>query len=176
MDSQVYAELAGHLVDPHEAPALEVLGPTIQYLTPPEGDGREPCVMLGTIPPGVCVPVHSHHDPETFLMCSGRLDALRATGDGFGWDAIGAGQIFHVPGNVKHAWRNRSPEPAVTVIVSTVKIGRFFGEVGTPVGPAGTTTWPPTQRAIERLLETARRYGYWNASPEENAAVGLELG
>lgn len=176
MHTSAYTELAGHLVDPQEAPALDVLGPTIQYLTPPEGDVREPCVMLGTIPPGVIVPLHSHPDPETFLMHSGRLEGLAARADGFEWIAVSPGEIFHVPGNAKHAWRNPSHEPAVTIIVSTVKIGRFFAELGTPAGPDGTTAWPPPEHAIRRFLETAERYGYWNASPEENAAVGLNLG
>jgi uncharacterized RmlC-like cupin family protein len=32
---------------------------------------------------------------------------------------IGPGDIFHVPGNAKHAFRNRSSEPAVAIIVTT---------------------------------------------------------
>jgi quercetin dioxygenase-like cupin family protein len=176
MHAAAFTELAGHLVDPQEVPALDVLGPTIQYLTPPQGDDRQPCVMQGTIPPGVIVPLHSHPDPETFLMRRGRLEALTPTADGVEWTPIGPGEIFHVPGNAKHAWRNPATEPAVTIIVSTIKIGRFFGEVGTPAGPSGATTWPPTEPAIRHFLETAERYGYWNATPAENAAVGLQLG
>jgi hypothetical protein len=68
-----------------------------------------------------------------------------------------------VPGNAKHAWRNASREPAVAIVVSTPRIGRFFREV------AG----PPSDAAIQRFLEVAERYGYWNATPEENAGVGL---
>ena len=41
---------------------------------------------------------------------------------------------------------------------------------------AGTTTAaPPSPEAIERFLQTSARYGYWNATPDENAAVGLTL-
>jgi hypothetical protein len=47
------------------------------------------------------------------------------------------------------------------LVVSTAKLGRFFREVaGEP---------------LPRFLAIAARYGYWNATPEENAAVGLRL-
>jgi hypothetical protein len=42
---------------------------------------------------------------------------------------------------------------------------------GVHSAPAG----PPSAEAIERFLATAERYGYWNATPEENAEVGLAL-
>ncbi len=72
----------------------------------------------------------------------------------------------------RSAGRNRSVEPAVAIIVTTARIGRFFRELDKPVG---TTAWPPTPEAIQQFLDTAERYGYWNATPEENAAVGLHL-
>ena len=79
------------------------------------------------------MPLHSHADPETFLVVSGRVEGLAmAAADDFAWIPIGPGDIFHVPGDAKHAWRNRSPEPAVTIVVTTPRIGRFFREVGTP--------------------------------------------
>jgi hypothetical protein len=34
---------------------------------------------------------------------------------------------------------------------------------------------PPSPDVVERFLRTSERYGYWNATPEENAAVGVEL-
>jgi quercetin dioxygenase-like cupin family protein len=163
------SELAGYVVDSQHAETIAVLGPTIQYLTPPEGDDREPCVMRGRIPPGVVVPLHSHADPETFFVVSGRLEALAPSGE---WVPVRAGDVFHVPGDAKHAWRNTSPEPAVTLLVSTVKIGRFFREVAAATADAD---WPPQPAVIERFLAIAERYGYWNATPEENAAVGLHL-
>jgi quercetin dioxygenase-like cupin family protein len=169
-------DVTGHLVDPLEVPTLDVLGPTIQHLTPPEGDGAGPCVMRGTIPPGVVVPLHSHADPETFLMVSGTLEALTPSPDGYTWIPVAAGDVFHVPGDARHAWRNASGEPAVSILISTVKMGRFFGEVGTPVGSSPGSAWPPSPDTIGRFLATAARYGYWNATPEENAAAGLRLG
>ncbi|GCE10080.1 hypothetical protein [Dictyobacter aurantiacus] len=33
----------------------------------------------------------------------------------------------------------------------------------------------PTPEALVKLLEVSARYGYWNAFPEENAAVGINM-
>jgi hypothetical protein len=46
-------------------------------------------------------------------------------------------------------------------LVSTGTIARFFREI------AG--------RGPEEFLEIADRYGYWNATPEENAEIGLTI-
>jgi hypothetical protein len=40
------------LVDPRVAETINVVGPTIAYITPPVGGDRDPCVMRGAIPPG----------------------------------------------------------------------------------------------------------------------------
>jgi quercetin dioxygenase-like cupin family protein len=165
------AEQLAHLVSADDAETVEVLGPRVEYLTAPEGDDPHPCVMRGTVPPDVIVPLHSHPDPETFLMQSGSLEGLVISDGDFRWVPVRAGDTFHVPPNARHAWRNTAGEPAVSIIVSTVKMGRFFCEVGSPVESA----LPPSPETIERFLETAERYGYWNAPPEENAAIGLPL-
>jgi hypothetical protein len=60
-----YAEFA-HLIKPEQVETIDVLGPTIQFLTPPDRKDA-PCIMRGTIPPGVSIPLHSHADPETFV-------------------------------------------------------------------------------------------------------------
>jgi quercetin dioxygenase-like cupin family protein len=159
------------IVDPTSVETINVLGPTIQFITPPDGGGGDaPCVMRGTIPPGVVVPLHSHADPETFFQLSGQVEALDHSPEGFAWLPIGAGDLFHVPGGIKHAFRNAGPEPAVMLITSTERIGAFFREIATPAGG-----WPPSEDALRHFLETADRYGYWNATPEENAEVGLAL-
>ena len=155
------------LVDPSRAEAVGVLGPTVRFLTPPDGRTDLPCVMRGTIPPGGVVPLHSHADPETFLPLSGAIEGLSCTDDGFAWIPVGPGDVFHVPGDAKHAWRNRGAEPAVMTVVSTSRIATFFREVAAVDGT-------PDELA-RRFLEISAQYGYWNATPEENAAVGLTL-
>ncbi len=126
-------------------------GATVEYLH----DGA-PCVLRGTIPAGGTVPVHSHADPETFLMIEGEVEGLTAGG----WTALRPGEARHVPGHVKHAWRNRGDGPAVMFLVTTPVIGRFFREVAA---------------APEDFFAISDRYGYWNATPEENAAVGITV-
>ena len=145
------------IVDPRTVETLDLFGPTIAFLTAPE-DGV-PCVMRGTVPAGGVVPLHSHADPETFIGLSGSIEGL--AGDA-GWTRFGPGDVFHVPGGARHAFRNRASEPAVMVIVSTATIGRFFREV----------SGPPTPEAIQHFLDVSERYGYWNATPEESAAAG----
>jgi quercetin dioxygenase-like cupin family protein len=132
---------------------LDLLGATVEFIVPPS-DG-EPCIMRGAIPPGGIVPLHSHADPETFLMLDGELEGFL---DG-GWSRLEPGDVFHVPGGKAHAWRNRSGRAATTLMVSTATLGRFFREVD--------------GREPEDFLAIADRYGYWNATPEENAAIGV---
>jgi quercetin dioxygenase-like cupin family protein len=161
-----------HLVDPQQTETVDVLGPTVAFLVGPEDDA--PCVMRGTIPPRGIVPMHSHADPETFIAITGELEGLVMAPDGHRWVPITAGDVFHIPGHVPHAWRNPADRPVVTHIVSTPRIGRFFREVGTPVAPgADPSTVPPTTEQLQRFLRVAERYGYWNATPEENARIGL---
>jgi quercetin dioxygenase-like cupin family protein len=155
---------AAHVVDLEHVETIDVLGPTVQILATAEDDGG-PCLMRGVIGPGVAVPLHTHADPETFVVESGALEGLVDAGDGARWVPIRAGDVFHVPGNARHAFRNSSAQPAVTLMTTTTRIARFFREI------AG----PPSPEAIERFLRVSERYGYWNAMPEENAAVGVAL-
>ena len=175
MPDPASAERVAQLVDPHTVETIQVLGPTIQYLTSPDAGDDAPCIMRGTIPPGGVVPLHSHADPETFLAISGELEGLVDSPERYSWVPVGPGDVFHIPGDARHAWRNPAQEPAVTIMVSTSRIGRFFREVGQPVGPEGPSAAPPSSAAVEHFLQTAERYGYWNATPEENAEVGLAL-
>jgi mannose-6-phosphate isomerase-like protein (cupin superfamily) len=131
-----------HLVDRRALETLDVLGPTIQFLTPPGPQDDLPCTFRGTIPPGGLVPLHRHADPETFLADSGAVEALVEPDDGARWIRIGPGDVFHVPGDARHAFRNPARAPA---------------------------------EAIERVLAISERYAYWNATPEENAEVGLAV-
>jgi quercetin dioxygenase-like cupin family protein len=163
-----------HLVDARSAEIVDVMGPLIQFLTTPEADDTTPCTMRDTIPPRVMVPLHSHADPETYVGISGKAERLAESAAGPRWVPIGPGGVFHLPGWAKHAFRNPSSEPAVMIVVSTSTIGRFFREIGTPAAP-GSPPGPPSGEVVRHFLKTAQRYGYWNATPEENAHLGLVL-
>jgi len=131
-------------------------------------------VLRGTIPPGGSVPLHAHADPETFLMRSRDVEGLVMAPDGHRRVPLRAGEVFHVPGQAPHAWRNRSAAPAVMDVVTTARLASVFREVGSPAG-AGRAAEPPHAAAVRHFPEVSERYGYWNATPEENARVGLAV-
>jgi len=165
---------ATHIVNKGNYGIFDVLGPTVEFLTSPEESDAVYCVMIGTIPPRVSVPLHSHSDIESFYVLSGSVQALSQRGDALEWLDVKPGDFVQVPSGAKHAFRNKAAEPVVELITTTPKLGRFFQEIGRPVAP-GLPPPPPTADDIERFLRVAAKYEYWNGSPQENAAVGIAL-
>jgi len=151
---------------------LEVLGPALEVLTSPQEVHNDLCVMRGVIPTGIFIPLHSHADVEDFFILSGQAQALKQVPGGYEWIDGKAGDLIHVPSSVPHAWRNVSSEPVIVLIITTPKMGRFFQEVGRPLTDAPQ---PVTPEDIAHFLTVSAAYGYWNATPEENAAVGIHL-
>ncbi|HWP91435.1 MAG TPA: hypothetical protein VNN20_04460 [Thermodesulfobacteriota bacterium] len=86
-----------YLLDKGMHGVLDVFGPTVEFLTPPSEADAVYCVMKGTVPPGVSVPIHSHPDDESFFILSGTTQILTQQGDGF---EFGANQLWidRVPG------------------------------------------------------------------------------
>ena len=82
---------------------LDLMGPSIAFLTSPEDANREFCVLIGVIPPGLSVPLHSHADVEDFYVIRGELEALRYGPKGRQWLTAKAGDYIHVPGGEPHA-------------------------------------------------------------------------
>ena len=154
--------------------SLDVFGPRVEFFTSPEEADGTYCVMMGTIPPGVAVPLHSHPDLESFFLISGDVQALSEQAEKLEWRDVGPSEFVHIPANAKHAWRNTSSEPAVMLITTTGKLGRFFQEIGRPIKTAGLVP-PPTPDELQHLMRVSAKYSYWNGSPEENAAVGIRL-
>lgn len=175
MVSTIASNDVPHLVDRQHVERFDVLGPTVEYLTPLLPNDFSPCLMRGHIPSGVVVPLHTHADPESFVVISGEIEGLIQADPVVTWVRIKPGDVFHVPGGTKHAFRNQSKEPAVMYLFTTSKIGRFFQEVGTRLSPGTQSPGPPSGGALQRFLETSERYGYWNATPEENARIGISL-
>ncbi|BBX93785.1 cupin domain-containing protein [Mycolicibacterium boenickei] len=150
--------------------ALEVLGPHVEFLTLTDDGANQICVMRAVIPPGVTVPLHSHDDFEDFYIVSGGHEVLVAGPDGLQWREARPGDYIQVPGEVPHAHRNTSDKPAVDLVITTPRMGRFFQEVGRPADAP-----PRTPDEVAHFVETAHRYGYRLGTPEENAAVGIAL-
>jgi quercetin dioxygenase-like cupin family protein len=175
MSTSALNEPIAYLVDLAGVEVFDLFGPTVQFLTVREVQNPGPCILRGVIPPGGLIPLHSHGDPETFIVISGELDAFATSAAGLRCTQLVRGDIFHIPGNTKHAWRNRSPEPGVAIIVTTPQLGSFFREVGRPLAREGQPLAAPTREQIQHFLITSQKYGYWNATPEENAEIGLTI-
>jgi quercetin dioxygenase-like cupin family protein len=160
--SEVLRELAG--IPP--GPTLDVFGATVEFVSRSD----EFCVMRGVVPPGTVVPLHRHADAEDFFILSGTQQVLIQEGDGLMWRDARAGDYVRIPGNALHAHRNISTEPAVDLIVTSARLGRFFEEIGRPM----TDSLPrPTAEEVAHFVETATKYGYVLSTPEENATVGI---
>jgi quercetin dioxygenase-like cupin family protein len=149
-------------------------GTLLEILALPEEVGDPICLIRGTMPPGDVVPLHSHSDFELFYVLEGSLEIFQSKEGASGWMTVGVGAVVAIPGNVKHALRNTSSLPAAIVLVTTSKMCQFFGEISKPFGPNQRPA-PPTPEAMETFLGAVARYGYWLASPEENAAIGISL-
>ena len=163
-------------INPARGRRVDLMGPTVELLTSPQEAGIDFCLLRGVIPPGVSVPLHSHPDTEDFIVISGEVQALRQATAGYEWIEVKAGDHVHVPGNTRHAWRNTNGAPFVTYIITTPTLGNFFQEVGRPIGSTDQLV-PAADVAdfLARYASAAAKYGYWNATPEENAAVGIYL-
>ena len=70
---------------------IELFGPIVEYLTSPQDTQNDFCVLKGTIPPGVFVPLHSHPDAEDFLVISGEIDGLKQDSEDHTWIRAQAG-------------------------------------------------------------------------------------
>jgi quercetin dioxygenase-like cupin family protein len=150
--------------------AVDVFGPTVEFISGPDDSGADFCVMRGVVPPGVVVPLHSHEDAEDFFILSGTQQVLTKSDQGLEWVDVNAGDYVHIPGGTPHAHRNVSDEPAVELVVTTARLGRFFQEVART-----GVTHPPTPIELAEFVAVATRYGYDLGTPEQNAAIGIAL-
>ena len=62
---------------------------------------------------------------------------------------------------------------AAMIGVTTAKLGRFVREISRLAGAEAPQT-QPSPDLMCRFHETVERYGYWLATPQENAEVGLK--
>lgn len=157
--------------NPTTGQTVEIFGPTLEFLTSPEDERNDFCVLRGIIPPNVYIPLHSHPETEDFLLVSGTVEYLRQDGKKYEWVSAKPGDYVHVPPDAPHAWRNTSPEPVVNLIITTKRLARFFQEAGRR--PTADASQPVKPEDLARFAEISVRYGHWIATPEENEAVGI---
>jgi quercetin dioxygenase-like cupin family protein len=137
-------------------------------LTDPSRDDDDYCVSIGTMSPGVVVPLHSHADRETFYVLSGEMQGY--DGNAGAWRILRAGDVFDVADGLRHAWRNASEAEASMLFVTTNRMARFLREAS-ELKQGG-----PPEAEARAFGDLVARYGYWCAGQEENAAIGLAIG
>lgn len=144
------------------------VGSKLSYLTPKFSTPSDYCLMKVEIPAGVTVPVHSHEDRETFYILAGELDGLTGTE----WTTLLPGMVLDVKNGVRHALRNTSAATTTLLMVTTMKMGQFFRDVGRPYAPGLP---PPTPADLQHFGTIANEYGYWMGTPADNLVVGITL-
>lgn len=162
---------AGYVADRQLFNAAGVL---LEFLASPDEVDDALCLIRGTMPPGVMVPLHSHAEPEILYVVDGSLQVYRSTEAANGWTTAGVGDVVIIPGSVKHALRNASSLPATLALVAKSQLYQFFRELAKPFDPNQPPS-APTPEVMQQLFEAAAKYGYWLASPAENAAIGLTM-
>jgi hypothetical protein len=82
---------------PTTGPVVDLFGPTVEFLTAPDDQRNDFCVLQGTIPPGASIPLHSHPDKEDFVVLSGSMEGLQGDAEVYKWIGAKAGDYVHVP-------------------------------------------------------------------------------
>ena len=149
---------------------VDLLGPRVSFLTQPSDEPSGFCLLIGALAPGIAVPLHSHEDREVFLIQSGEIEVY--IGDG--WNTGRPGDVFDIPGGIRHALRNLRHESVCLLTVTTDRLAQFFRDVGRD--PAELRPGPPPPDAVAKFAEVAVARGHWLATPAENAAIGLSFG
>lgn len=167
---ELHSTVLRQLADGTPYAAVDVFGPTLEFVSGPNDPAVDFWVMRGVVPPGVAVPLHRHDDAEDFFILSGTQQVLTRGDQGLQWRDVNAGDYVHIPAGVQHAHRNVSDEPAVELIITTARLGRFFQEVARP-----DSRRPVTPTELAEFVAVAAKYGYDLGTPEQNAAVGITV-
>src|SRR5260221_14575488 len=87
---------------------FEVLGAIVEILVGPQPADEGPCILKGTIPTGVLIPMPSHDVIESFFVLSGNIEVLADPGGKMQWVEVGGGDLIEIPSNARHAFLIRS--------------------------------------------------------------------
>jgi quercetin dioxygenase-like cupin family protein len=159
-----------HELGPSSPQILDVLGARIETFAR-FGDGDGDVVLIrASLPPGRSLPLLSHDDRKCLFGVNGEL-AFYGDGSGEGWRNLVPDEAVNVGPNVPHAIRNSGTAPADFLMVTTVRLARFFATIGSP--PAGPAPRLPSPEELAALPAHAAAYGYGLATADENAAIGI---
>ena len=137
---------------------------TIYHLTEVTEADDDYCLMRYILQPGGIVPLHAHAARRTFYVLSGEVDVFLHDS----WQGLGKGGVLEVPNSIGLAWRNRSHSKVTMLLIASMKSARFLRNV---LLPAGNVYYED----LDEFLRLAQSYGYWFATREENASIGLRV-
>jgi quercetin dioxygenase-like cupin family protein len=83
---------------------LDVFGARVEFLVGPQQDEEAPCILKGTVPSGVSIPIHSHDVIEIMFILSGGIEMIVEDGGKKRWVEANAGDLIEIPSNAKHAF------------------------------------------------------------------------
>lgn len=158
--------MPNNVIQADQASIYSFIGLQFQFLATSEHTKSDLNLMRNVMMPGLFVPLHSHTDPEIFHVLEGSMEVYQ---EGAGWMTVGAGEVLPLEGQIKHALRNT--DKCICMTATGKELIRFFQEASVPLDQA--TGAIPAQ--FERLAKASAEGWMWLASPEENAAIGIEL-
>lgn len=101
-------------------------------------------------------PPHIHRRvDEIYCLLEGELEVL----DGERTFTASAGSVFHIPKGSLHAWKNKTPRVARTLLfIVPAGFEGFFEEAGVPGTDLSSPPPPPTREDLQRMLEVGLKY------------------
>ena len=154
------------VVAANDLPIFSFIGLQFQFPATFEHTKSDLCLMRNVMTPGLFVPLHSHADPEIFHVLEGSMEVYQ---DGGGWSRVNAGEVLALEGHIKHALRNA--DKCICMTATGTELIQFFQEASVPLDQGSDAL----SAQFQQLGKAAAEGRMWMGTPEENAAIGIEL-
>ena len=156
-----------------KAEKFHMLGGSLELVASFEKPAGDAVLMRSRMSPGSVAPLHSHSDPESFLVLEGEIEAF--ADDGQGWRTVAAGESVSMENGIAHSLQ-AGPSGADVIVTVNSRLAAFFRDAQRCADQEGPTG-PPTAEDVAHVAQVAKEYGYWMASPQQQAeATGRPLG
>jgi len=149
-----------------ERQTVNVLGILCEWKLKPEETGGIYGMIEILVPPGAGVPMHAHAAHEAFHVLEGQAEFERLGSNGSEWLQANPGDLFHIPGDTMHGFRNPGSSPARMLVLFGADLASFFEEAGVPVDLAAPPAGPPTTEQIACGVAIMRKHGMQFADPQ----------
>ena len=108
-------------------------------------------------------PPHIHHrEDETYYVLEGEFEFL----DNERVFRAGAGSFVYLPKGRLHMHKNAGDTPAKALVLNTpAGVEEFIEEAGEPATDVSSVPPPPELPELQRIVETAQRYGIEGPPP-----------